>query len=114
MLLEGYAAGKITRRGNPLSEPNAGEAIPTSESDQQLRAEAVSSDKPEKQLAADRKAFLDKRLKAKGYSLRVWATRAGVAVSAVRCYRSGKTNPHPSTLWKLARALDISIEQMPR
>jgi transcriptional regulator with XRE-family HTH domain len=74
----------------------------------------VNSKKPEKQVAAERKSFLDKRLKIKGYSLRVWATQAGVAVSTVRCYRSGKTNPHPSTLWKLARALGISIEQMPR
>jgi transcriptional regulator with XRE-family HTH domain len=70
--------------------------------------------KSEKQLAAERKAFLDKRLKTKGFSLRVWATQAGVALSTVGCYRSGKTNPHPSTLWKLAQALGISIEEMPR
>jgi transcriptional regulator with XRE-family HTH domain len=70
--------------------------------------------KPEKQSAVERKAFLDNQIKIKGYSLRVWATQAGVALSTVRHYRSGKTNPHPSTLWKLARALGISIEEMPK
>jgi lambda repressor-like predicted transcriptional regulator len=97
-----------------MNEPNAGEAISTNESEQQLPAGVVSSDKPRKELAAERKAFLDKRLKIKGYSLRVLATQAGVARYTVRCYRSGKTNPHPTTLWKLAQALGISIEEMPR
>ena len=91
-----------------------GEAISINESEQQLPAGVVSSDKPEKRLPAERKAFLDKRLKIKGCSLRVWANQAGVGLSTVTCYRSGKTHPHPSTLWKLARALGISIEEMPR
>ena len=90
------------------------EAIPNSESDQQLPAAVVSSASLEKQSAAERKAFLDKRLKINGQSLRAWAKQAGVAVSTVAAYRSGKTNPHPSTLWKLAHALGISIEEMPR
>jgi len=94
-----------------LSEPNT---RPTNASDQHLPSLVDVTEKVEKQRAAERKAFLTKRLKIKGYSLRAWADQAGVAVYTVRCYWNGKTNPHPSTLWKLARALGISIEKMPR
>jgi len=97
-----------------LSEPNPAEAIPTNESDQQLPVAAVTSESLVKQFAAELKALLDERRKMKGYSLKVWAKRAGVAISTVRSYRNGKTNPHASTLWKLAHALDVSIEEMPR
>lgn len=93
--------------------PNTTEEDSTNEPEQQLPAAVISSE-PKHQLAVERKAFLDKRLTMKGYSLKVWATKAGVATSTVSCYRNSKTNPQFSTLCKLARALGISIEEMPR
>lgn len=111
--MKAYSADIYAEVRNPLSEPTAVQAIPTSESHQQPPVAVVGSENLQKKLGA-RKAFLDKRRKTKGYSLKDWAKQAGVAVSTVRGYWSGKTNPHPSTLWKLAQALGISIEEMPR
>lgn len=93
---------------------NQAEAVPTNDSDQERSVSILPSENLEKQLAAGRKEFLDERLKMKGYSWEVLANQAGVSISTLDNYRSGKSKPQPATLWKLAHTLGISIEDMPR
>lgn len=60
-----------------------------------------------------RKAFLTPILEKKGFSVHDWANEAGVDWHTADSYLNGKTKPYQSTIGKLARALDVKVEDMP-
>ncbi len=60
-----------------------------------------------------RRAFIEPLLKAKGWSILDWANEADVSHATAMDYLKGKTSPYRSTRLKLAKALDISVDQLP-
>jgi hypothetical protein len=63
---------------------------------------------------ASRESFVKSILEAKGWSILDWANEAGVAPATAHDFLANKTKPYRSTRLKLAKSLDISIEQLPR
>jgi len=61
-----------------------------------------------------RKAFVTPLLDAKGWSILDWASEAGVAPATAVDYLQDKTKPYRSTRLKLAKALGVSVEHLPR
>jgi hypothetical protein len=61
-----------------------------------------------------RKAFVDPLLENNGWSILDWANNAEVAHATAMDYLQGKTNPYRSTRKKLATALGISAERLPK
>ncbi|MFZ0914536.1 MAG: helix-turn-helix transcriptional regulator [Candidatus Korobacteraceae bacterium] len=61
-----------------------------------------------------RKAFVTPLLDAKGWSILDWASEAEVAPATAVDYLQDKTKPYRSTRLKLAKALGVSVEQLPR
>jgi len=53
-------------------------------------------------------------LDQKGWSILDWATEANVAPHTATDYIAGKTSPYPSTRKKLATALGVTIQQLPK
>lgn len=60
-----------------------------------------------------RKEVVIPLLEAKGWSVLDWANEAGVAYHTASDYLSGSKNPFRSTRVKLAKALGISVNQLP-
>jgi len=63
---------------------------------------------------ASRKVEIDPFLQSKGWSLLDWANESNVAYHTVADYVSGKRTPYASTRKKLAEALGLSIQQLPK
>jgi lambda repressor-like predicted transcriptional regulator len=61
-----------------------------------------------------RQAFIVPLLEKKGWSILDWANEASVSHATTQDYLANKTKSFRSTRLKLARALGISIEQLPR
>jgi lambda repressor-like predicted transcriptional regulator len=60
-----------------------------------------------------RKAFVMPILREKGWSILDWANEAGVSSSAAHDYLANRRRQFASTRLKLAKALGISIQQLP-
>lgn len=60
-----------------------------------------------------RQTILTPILKTKSLSVNDWAVQAGVDFHTANDYLNGKTNPHPSTLAKLALPLGMAVMDMP-
>ena len=71
-----------------------------------------SQTQPKKALS--RKEFVTPLLDAKGWSPLDWALEAQVAPATANDYIDDKTNPYRSTRLKLAKALDVPVEQLPK
>lgn len=70
---------------------------------------------PEKQKPLNaRQLSIFPRLDEKGWSPLRWAAEADVAHDTVIDYLANKTRPHRKTRVKLARALGISVQELPR
>jgi len=64
---------------------------------------------------SDRKNFVIPLLEAKGWSILDWANEAGVAHATAHDYLDGKIKkPYRSTRLKLAKALGVPVEQLPK
>jgi lambda repressor-like predicted transcriptional regulator len=61
-----------------------------------------------------RREFVTPLLKAKGWSPLDWALEATVAPATANDYLANKTNPYRSTRLKLAKALGVPVEQLPK
>jgi lambda repressor-like predicted transcriptional regulator len=61
-----------------------------------------------------RESFVKAILELKGWSVFEWATEAQVSHATAIDYLHGKTKPHPSTRQKLAKALGVPVQQLPR
>jgi hypothetical protein len=71
-----------------------------------------SQTQPKKALS--RREFVTPILDAKGWSIFDWANEANVSHATALDYLANKTKAYRSTRLKLAKALGISIEQLPR
>jgi hypothetical protein len=71
-----------------------------------------SQTQPKKALS--RREFVAPLLDAKGWSPLDWALEAQVAPATANDYLDDKTNPYRSTRLKLAKALDVPVEQLPK
>lgn len=60
-----------------------------------------------------REAFIRPILEMKGFSVHDWARTAKVDFHTADNYLKGKTRPYPSTLKKLAGALDVEVVKLP-
>jgi hypothetical protein len=74
-----------------------------------LRAKSKRQPKPK-----SRREIIAPLLRSKGFSIYDWAKEAKVAHATAMDYVNGKKNPYPSTLKKLADALNIPIEKLPK
>lgn len=61
-----------------------------------------------------RREFVAPLLDAKGWSPLDWALEATVAPATANDYLDNKTNPYRSTRLKLAKALGVPVEQLPK
>jgi lambda repressor-like predicted transcriptional regulator len=61
-----------------------------------------------------RQAFVFPLLEQRGWSLLKWADEALVSHDTVIDYLANRTKPYRSTRLKLAKALGISVQQLPR
>jgi hypothetical protein len=61
-----------------------------------------------------RESFVKAILDSKGWSIFDWANEANVSHATAIDYLNGKTKPHPSTRRKLAVALGIQAQQLPK
>jgi lambda repressor-like predicted transcriptional regulator len=61
-----------------------------------------------------RQAFVLPLLDAKGWSLFSWALAAKLAPDTVSDYLANKTRPYAKTRVKMAKALNIPVQQLPR
>jgi hypothetical protein len=64
--------------------------------------------------ALSRREFVTPLLDAKGWSILDWANEANVSHATALDYLANKTKAYRSTRVKLAKALDVPIEQLPR
>jgi len=114
-----FEAFEITQDATPAKvlvneAPGVAEQVTTEQEQHNPLRSEVGGNRRRKEPAGERKVALDALLLAKGFSLSDWASKAGVDRHAVSRYRNGKSKPHPSTLWKLANALDLSIDKLPK
>jgi len=72
------------------------------------------SAKPTKPEPQSRRGYVTPLLDAKGWSPLDWALEAIVAPATVNDYLDDKTNPYRSTRLKLAKALGVPVEQLPK
>jgi lambda repressor-like predicted transcriptional regulator len=61
-----------------------------------------------------RRAFVEPILAAKGWSILDWANEADVAYHTAADYLAGTTKPYRSSRVKLAKALGVSVQQLPK
>ena len=61
-----------------------------------------------------RRGFVIPLLDAKGWSILEWAVEAGVDSATANDYLDNKTRPYRSTRLKLAKALGVPVEQLPK
>jgi len=64
--------------------------------------------------ASTRKAFVEPRLNAKGWSILDWANESHVDFHTSYDYLKGITNPYRSTRKKLATSLGVPVESLPK
>jgi len=69
---------------------------------------------PTTRLADTRRAYVLPLLEEKGWSILEWATEAEVAYHTTADFLAGKTNPYRSSRLKMARALGVTVQQLPR
>jgi lambda repressor-like predicted transcriptional regulator len=62
----------------------------------------------------DRRKIVDPILNRKGWSVLDWANEANVSHATAMDYLDNKTTPYRSTLLKLAQALGVTVEELPR
>lgn len=62
----------------------------------------------------ERRAFVIPLLEQKGWSALEWAVEAGVDKATANDYLDNKTKPYRSTRLKLAKALGVPVEQLPK
>jgi lambda repressor-like predicted transcriptional regulator len=62
----------------------------------------------------ERRAFVIPLLDKKGWSILDWANEAGVSHATAIDYLDKKTKPYRSTRLKLAKALGVNVEQLPK
>jgi len=73
-----------------------------------------SLSEPDTEKKASRKSFVTPLLKAKGWSILDWANKANVSHATAMDYLQDKTAPYRSTRLKLATALGIPVEELPK
>jgi DNA-binding Xre family transcriptional regulator len=114
--LEGFEIAQDANSAKAVvnEAPGVAEQVTTEQEQQNTLRSEVDGNWRDKEPSGERKVALDALLRAKGFSLSSWASKAGVDRHAVSRYRNGKGKPHPSTLWKLANALDVSIDELPK
>lgn len=61
-----------------------------------------------------RRAFVEPILAAKGWSILDWANEANVSYHAATDYLSGTRRSYSSTRAKLAKALGVSVQHLPK
>jgi lambda repressor-like predicted transcriptional regulator len=61
-----------------------------------------------------RRAFVLPLLEKRGWSILDWANEAGISHGTTQDYLAGKTKPYSSTRLKLAKALGVPVQQLPR
>lgn len=61
-----------------------------------------------------RRSFVQKILDEKGWSILDWANEAEVAHATAMDYLQDKTTPYRSTRLKLANALGVAVEELPK
>ena len=66
------------------------------------------------QVPQTRKEFVQKILEQKGWSILDWANEADVSHATAMDYLQGKRTPYRSTRLKLAKALDVSVSDLPK
>jgi lambda repressor-like predicted transcriptional regulator len=69
---------------------------------------------PIREKESSRRAFIIPLLDAKGWSILEWAIEAGVVHATAIDYLDNKTAPYRSTRLKLAKALGLPVEQLPK
>lgn len=62
----------------------------------------------------EREKFVLPILDAKGWSILKWATEANVTKDTATDYLANRTKPYRSTRLKLAKALNVPVQQLPR
>jgi hypothetical protein len=60
-----------------------------------------------------RRALVEPRIAAKGWSIAQWATAAGVSQTVAYDYLNGKSEPRPENRTALANALDLEPQDLP-
>ena len=73
-----------------------------------------TSPKPTIEEKTSRKAFVIPLLDAKGWSILDWANEAEVSHATAIDYLENKTKSYRSTRLKLAKALNVPVEQLPK
>jgi len=61
-----------------------------------------------------REQFIKPILEKKGFSVHDWAKRAKVDFHTANSYLKGETKPYPETRKKLADALGVEVEKLPK
>jgi lambda repressor-like predicted transcriptional regulator len=61
-----------------------------------------------------RRAVIQPLLEKRGWSILDWANEAGVSYHAASDYLVGSRHSYPSTRAKLAKALGVSVQQLPK
>ncbi len=79
-----------------------------------LKPASPESSQPQPKKALSRREFVAPLLDAKGWSPLDWALEAQVAPATANDYLDDKTNPYRSTRLKLAKALGVPVEQLPK
>lgn len=69
---------------------------------------------PEPDAQNPRQAFVIPLLERRGWSILDWASEANVSYATAQDYLADKTKPFPNTRLKLAKALGITVQQLPR
>ena len=82
------------------------------EFEEKQRAQTTPEAKPPEIIS--RQAFVTPLLEAKGWSILDWATEAEVSHATAIDYLQGKRTPYRSTRLKLAKALNVSVDQLPK
>jgi lambda repressor-like predicted transcriptional regulator len=70
--------------------------------------------RPEPTKKISRREFVEPLLDAKGWSVLEWAVEANVDKATANDYLDNKTSPYRSTRLKLAKALGVPVEQLPK
>lgn len=78
------------------------------------KPEASTSTTVESSRSNLRRAFIIPLLEKRGWSVLDWANEAGVSHATTQDYLDNKRRPYPSTRLKLAKALNVPVERLPR
>jgi lambda repressor-like predicted transcriptional regulator len=103
-VLEGELAGLYVYLNAGIA---SGTGMPELQSSSLVKRASYSASGPATSNA--REAFIRPILEKKGFSVHDWARTAKVDFHTANNYLKGKTRPYPSTLKKLADALDVEV-----